>query len=194
MMPPLTPRQRRLGAVALFLALLALLAAAIALPLLALHRHYDEAIADTLDRTARFQRVATLRPGIEAAFARLDADPYRAHYLKNANPALASAELQDRVLQIAQASGIRITSTQVLPAREADGFRQVGLTLALTGAIGQIKQALVALESAQPLLVIESISIRSTLTRAYKPSPGAATPELQVNLTLVAQALVEAAP
>lgn len=192
-MMPITPRQRRAAAVLLLFAAVAALFAAVALPLLRLHRHYDTAIADTLDRTARFQRVAGLRPGIEAAFARLERDPFRPHYLKNSNPALASAELQDRVLQIAQTTGIRITSTQVLPPKDAEGFRQIGLTLALTGTIGQLKQALFAIESAEPLLVIESLSVRSPLTRAYKPAPGNA-PDLQVHLTLVGHALVEGAP
>lgn len=65
----LTPAQSRVLAIVLLLAVVALAALAVYVPWQRLHQHYDTAIEDQLDRTARYLRIAAQQKSVEANIA-----------------------------------------------------------------------------------------------------------------------------
>ena len=116
-------RQRALAAALLVGAILLLLIVVLG-PIVLLHRHYDEAIADTSDRLRRYQRVAAQAPGLRVALDAMQQRDGRRFFLKNTATNLAGAELQELVKAAieATAAGSRPARTPV-PVRTADFAR-----------------------------------------------------------------------
>lgn len=186
----LTPLQSRLLAALLALLALALLTAAVALPTLALHKRYDQFIDDYGDRLQRYRRVAALRPAIEEAIKGAEQRDSRKYYLKAGSPTLAAAELQGLVTRIVDINQGKIVSSQILPSKEeakAAGPLKVAISVQLGAAIIPLQMILHTLETAEPYLFIDQMTVRANQGRAYKPMPGV-QPEYVVQLTVHAYA------
>lgn len=187
----LTPTQSKYAALALLLALLGLLVAAVAWPVLRLHQHYDEHIEEYSDRLSRFRRVAALRPDIESTLAAVTRKDGHKFYLQATTATLAAAELQNQVTKIIESQQGRIISSQPLPAKEdAKGGKatRVAVSVQMAAAMVPLQLILHRIESAEPYLFIDQITIRSAQGRAYKPVPGV-QPEVSVQFTVSAWAL-----
>jgi general secretion pathway protein M len=186
----LTPIQGRLLAVLLALTALALLVAAVALPTLWLHKRYDSFIEDYGDRLQRYRRVAALRPAIEEAIKGTEKRDSRKYYLKGGSPTLAAAELQGLVTRIVDENQGKIISSQILPAKEdakATGPLKVAISMQMGAAIIPLQMILHTLETAEPYLFIDQLTVRANQGRGYKPLPGV-QPEYVVQLTVHAYA------
>jgi general secretion pathway protein M len=182
----LSPGQRRAAAVALLLASIVLVVAAVAWPVWRLHGHYDEVIGESTDRLVRYQRIAALRPAIEQSIAAVEQRGAKQHFWKGSTPALASAEIQGAVTKIIETHQGRIFSSQTVSGPEdakAAGPAKVSISIQLTAAIVPLQLILHAIESHQPYLFIDQLSIRANQGRGFKPAPGA-QPEFVVQLTV----------
>jgi hypothetical protein len=188
---PLKPRESRALAIALlFLAVLLGLALILA-PFLLLHRHYDRAIESALDRLERYRRVSAQAPEYQKALEALRAKNGRRFYLKNTAANLAGAELQDLVRAAVENNGGRITTIQIATPREDGRFRQIGVNLQLFATTPNLQKILYAIETQQPYLVVESLTVRPlNAFRGFKPAPGA-EPEVSVLLDVSGFALAE---
>lgn len=160
-MRDLTPKQSRVLAIALLVALLCLIVLAVAGPLLLLHRHYDQALENLSDRLTRYSRVVAMRPGIESQLKIAQAKLASRFYLKNSIPSLAAAEIQDIAKIVIEQHGGKLTSMQVLPHKDENGFRQVTLNVQLSGNFQSLHEIIYDLENTQPYLFLDNVSIRS---------------------------------
>jgi general secretion pathway protein M len=186
-----TLAQRR----ALALGLLALaVAAALALllaPVLLLHKHYDDAIASWTTRLATYRRVAAQAPALRSALDAMRTKDGRRFYLRNTAPNLAGAELQELVKTAIEQGGGRITTSQSPAPRDDGGFRQIVANVQFFATTPNLQRILHAVETKEPLLVIDNVTIRPTNAfRGFKPAPGQ-EPEVNVQLDVSAWALPE---
>ena len=188
----LTPARSRALALALAVAAAALVLAAVLVPVLLLHRHYDEAIATHTDRLERYRRVAAQAPEFRRGLDLMKDKDARRYYLRNSAPNLAGAELQEIVKSASESNGGRITTSQSPGPREDGGFRQIVTNVQFFVTVPNLQRALHALETREPVLVVETITIRPTNAfRGFKPAAGQ-EPEVNVQLDIAAWAMPDA--
>jgi general secretion pathway protein M len=189
----LTPNQSRSLAIGLLALAVILVLSAILVPVLLLHRHYDEAIAESTDRLMRFRRVAAQAPELGKALEAVRERNGRRFFLKNTAPNLASAELSELVKAAIEGNGGRITTSQNVQPKDDDRMKQVGANVQFFATTGNLQKVLAALETQQPYVIVANITVRPVNAfRGFKPPPGQ-DPELIVQLDAVAWAFPEAA-
>ena len=187
----LNPRQSRLLAVALLFAAVLLGLALLLAPFLILHRHYDANIAAAMDRLERYRRISAQAPGYQKALEALRAKNGRRFYLKNTAANLAGAELQDLVRAAVENNGGRITTIQIATPREDGRFRQIGVNLQLFASTPNLQKILYAIETQQPYLMVDNLTVRPlNAFRGFRPTTGA-EPEVSVLLDVTGFALAE---
>lgn len=183
-------RQRALAAALLVGAILLLLIVVLG-PIVLLHRHYDEAIADTSDRLRRYQRVAAQAPALRVALDAMQQRDGRRFFLKNTATNLAGAELQELVKAAIEGNGGRITTSQNTSPREDGRFREIGVNVQFFATTPELQKILLAIETHQPYLIVENLTTRPlNAFRGFKPAPGQ-EPELNIQLDVGAWAYPE---
>ena len=183
--------QQRATALAILVVLVVVALAVLLLPVLMLHRHYDEAIADTTHRIERMRRVAAQAPELRRALDEMKTRDGRRFFLKNTAPNLAGAELQELVKAAVENNGGRITTSQNTSARDDGRFKQIGVNVQFFATTPALQKILAALESQQPYAVVDNITVRPlNAFRGFKPAAGA-EPEVNVQLDVAAFAYPE---
>ena len=169
----LTIAQRRLLALLILLILLGLLASVTVLPLLTANRHYSETIETMTSRLERLRlAVATasaLQPQSEQLRTQQAADT---HYLRSDTAALAAAELQRIVTRTSAGKSAQILSTQILPENREEDFTRISLKVRMRGTLEGIIQVFYALESGEPYLFLDKVSLRARSNRYQKRGDG----------------------
>ncbi len=183
-----TPEKRRKAALAFLAGAVALLALVVALPIWFAHRHYDAALDDLDRRLSRYERLAAARPALERKLVAVRAMDSRRYFLKASAASLSSAEMQERVRQFVEAAGGRIVSVQVGQPRDEGRFRQVSVTLQLNASTPVLRKILLALESSEPYVFVDSLMVRAQVPPGYKPPPGM-EPEMFIQLDISAYAI-----
>ncbi|NOR71185.1 MAG: general secretion pathway protein GspM [Methylomarinum sp.] len=90
--------------------------------------------------------------------------------------ALASADLQQFIKSAISQAGGQLTSTQVLPSKNEDGFNRVTVKVRMSGDIEVLRNVLHEIESSVPVMIIDQIDIRpvrgkrNRKTRKIQPS------------------------
>lgn len=182
------PDKRRKAALAFLAAAAALAAVIVALPLWLAHRHYNEALDDMDRRLTRYERLAAARPTLESKLEAVRAMDSRKYFLKASAASLSSAEMQERVRQFVEAAGGRIVSVQLGQPRDDGRFRQVSVTLQLNANTQALRKILLALESSEPYVFVDSLMVRAQVPPGYKPPPGF-EPEMFIQLDISAYAI-----
>ncbi len=108
----LPAKRKRLLAVALLVVAVVLVLAVLLGPLVLLHKHYDDTIAELTDRIERYRRVAAQAPEYRKALDAMREKNGRRFFLKNTAANLAGAELQEQVRTAIESNGGRITTSQ----------------------------------------------------------------------------------
>lgn len=189
----LSPAQSRALALALLVAAVALVLGLVLAPVLLLHRHYDDAIELWTSRLGTYRRVAAQAPELRLALDAMRAKDGRRFFLRNTAPNLAGAELQELVKGAIESGGGRITTSQSPAPREDGAFRQVVASVQFFATVPNLQRILHAIETREPYLVVENITIRPTNAfRGFKPAIGQ-DPEVNVQLDVTAWAMPEAA-
>jgi general secretion pathway protein M len=158
----LTPRQSKAAALAILVMVALLAVALVSVPLWLLNRRYDTAVEDAANRLERYSRVVGMRDGLLKRGVEVRALELNRHFLKSATPALAAAELQEKVTSVLGESGVKLNSIQILPHKDDDLHRQVSVALQLSAPLSAVKGMLYGLESARPYLFIDNFSVRVT--------------------------------
>jgi hypothetical protein len=189
----LTPARARALAIGLALVTLAVVVAAVLVPALLLHRHYDEAIAASSDRLVRYKRVAAQAPELSKALDAVRERNGRRFFLRNTQPNLASAELSEMVKAAIEGNGGRITTSQNVQPKDEDAYKQIGTNVQFFATTTNLQRVLAALETQQPYVVIGNITVRPVNAfRGFKPAPGQ-DPEVIVQLDAIAWSFPEPA-
>jgi hypothetical protein len=187
----LTPAQSRALAVALAVAALVLALVVLLLPVVLLHKHYADAISSLTDRVERYRRVAAQAPEYRAALEAMREKNGRSFFLKNRAPNLAGAELQELVRAAIEGNGGRITTSQNPAPKDEGRFKHITVNVQFFATTPNLQKILHALETQQPYLLVENITLRPlNAFRGFKPGPGQ-EPELNVQLDVAAYAFAE---
>jgi hypothetical protein len=183
-------RQRAL-AVALFAVAVVLALSVLLLPVLLLHKHYDDAIAALTGRLETYRRVAAQAPEYAKALDTMREKTLRRFFLKNTAPNLAGAELQELVRAAIEGNGGRITTSQNQAPKDEGRFRQIGVNVQFFATTPNLQKVLYALETQQPYLVVENLTLRPlNAFRGFRPAPGQ-EPEINVQLDAAGFAYAE---
>jgi general secretion pathway protein M len=189
----LTPVQNRVLAIALLFVVIGFLAVLVYVPWQQAHLHYDSAIAERLDRTARYLRIAAQRKNVEANIALIAKRNASRFYLKASSPALAAAEVQQMAQSIVEANGLAVESTQFSSHKDDGARRKVTVSFRLSGPLPAVQKALYELETALPYLYVDNLVVRSNSGRNARPAPGV-EPQILVQFDLYAFARVAKPP
>jgi hypothetical protein len=188
---PLKPSRSRALALALLFVAVFLGLALLLAPFLLLHRHYNVAIDSAQGRLERYRSVSAQAPELQKALEALRAKQGRRFFLKNTAANLAGAELQDLLRAAVENNGGRITTVQIAAPRDDGRFRQIGVNLQLFATTPNLQKILYAIETQQPYLVIENLTVRPlNAFRGFRPAPGA-EPEVSVLLDVTGFAYAE---
>jgi general secretion pathway protein M len=119
----------------------------------------------------RLKVAADELPGLRTRAAELRvAAGARKVTLEGASDAIASANLQGRIAELATSVGATIGSTESLPAEALRGYRRIGLRYVLSGPYETLVRLLARLEAVTPPLVIDNLHIHGVLRRPGTPA------------------------
>jgi general secretion pathway protein M len=118
-------------------------------------------LAELEPRYARLVGLGESGPALDAALAERRAFLARHAYPVGQDVARAGSDAQQRARETFSKAGLDVSSTQVLPAKEVDGFDRIPLVLRLEGELSALQSALVVLPTPSPSLFVESFSVQT---------------------------------
>jgi hypothetical protein len=83
--------------------------------------------------------------------------------IDGASDAIAAANLQSRLEELAKSVGVTIGSTEGIGAENRGGYRRIGLRLAISGDYDGIIKLLAAIEAAAPPLILSNLQFHGVL-------------------------------
>lgn len=185
----LDPAKSRRLALALLVAAILLIVAAIAVPVVMRHRHYDVALQDNSDKLERFRRVASTRPEVARQLESMRGKESRKFFLRSGAAAFSAAEAQEAVRAIVETNGGRLITMQAPSSRDEGRYRQVTVNVQLTANIFALRKIIASIEGNTPFLFVDNMMIRSQVQANHKPGPGQ-EPDMFVTLDVTGYALV----
>jgi general secretion pathway protein M len=178
----------RLVALALLVAVPVLAYLLVAEPVIAAYRNAGEAIAQGQRLLQSYRERAEQRPQLAQLLAE---EEERAAdvtgYLAAVDDALAAVELQDRMKTVAEAAGGQLRSAQSLevePVDAVEGVRRAALKVRLAADIESLATILYELETGEPYLFVEALSIREPRRQRRGRDEPEAAPQLDVVVDL----------
>ncbi len=158
----------RLLALALLAGLLLAAYGLVVAPVVAAYRETGEAIQAAQDLLQRYRALAAERTQLTDRLAELEQRAAKTGgYLEGATDALAAVEIQDRVRRTIERAGGQLQSTQILPAAAVEAtapVRRAALRIQLAIRIKGLQTMLYELETGQPYLFIDELTIRQRRT------------------------------
>jgi type II secretory pathway component PulM len=133
-------------------------------PLMDLYAERQSVLENRRMLLPRLQVAAEELPGLRAKVSELRAAAgTRKLTLDGASDAVAAANLQSRIEELAASVGAMISSTESLPAEMRGGYRRIGLRYVLNGPYETLVKLLARLEAATPPLVVDNLHIHGVL-------------------------------
>ncbi len=127
------------------------------------------------------QAVAQAHQNLQKALAQVDGQ-----LLSGANPAVASADLQEILKNLAKTLGVQVTSTKVLPAQESGAYLEVPVEVQLTCTTDQLVTMLYRLEHHEKLLMVTELEVNAPRRRLRSPQA-----EANLRAHLVVEGLIK---
>lgn len=163
-------RQKQVAA-GLFLAAVLVVLSVTVLPVWLTNAGYDAEVTRLQSRLVSLQGSSeadeALRPELERLVA---AHSRSGHHLKSDTEAVAAAELQRIVANLASSNTVQLLSTQILPASEEEDFIRISLRVRARGTLEGISETLYDVESNPTFLFLDSVSIRAGARRRLQRS------------------------
>jgi general secretion pathway protein M len=154
----------RVAALSILCALIGLGYAGIIAPLIDAYRSGEATLANRELLIPKLEHLAMELPALRARLAALQAAGTGNEVaLDGATDALASANLQSRLEQLAAANGVTIASTEAIAAEDRGPYRRIGLRLAVNGKYEGIVKLLATIREATPPLVLGDLQIHGLL-------------------------------
>jgi len=133
-------------------------------PIFDLYSQREATLADRRMLAPRLSAAAAELPELRARLAELQAAATTRNItLEGASDAIAAANLQSRIEELAKSAGVTISSTEGLAAENRGGHRRIGLRLAISGDYDGIIKLLAAIETAAPPLVLSNLQFHGVL-------------------------------
>jgi general secretion pathway protein M len=145
-------------------------------PLLVAYRDGEARIEQAKELLQRYEALAQQRSLLADRLAeQQERAASAAGYLQGPSDALAAAQLQDRVKSVVQTAGGELRSTQILPAEPLEaglGVRRTTLRVHFVVTIEGLETTLYELETGQPYLIIDEVTVRQERVRRRRNEPG----------------------
>jgi Tfp pilus assembly protein PilO len=111
---------------------------------------------------------------------------YEEALLPGTTPALAAADLQTRLKQLADRAGLKIQSEKILAHVKRGAYLEVPVQIVAAGDIRNLTDFLVAAEASPVFIAVQEVSLRvvKRQARIVDTRPPAAADELQASMTL----------
>ncbi len=175
-------RRGQILALAMGLASLLLLWAALLAPLWGWYQQRADELAQQRALAARMQALAREIPALRSAVAAQGPDQGSATLLLEGNSdAIAGANLQSVLQDLATQSGTSLDSAALAPVQAQGPLRKIGMQVSLTASWPALINFLSAIETANPRMVVDGLS----LSNAGPPVAGGAPP-VQASFTVSA--------
>lgn len=187
---PASGRDRRVLAAALLALVVIIVLALIAVPVVLLHRHYDEHIARMTRQLQTQSAFNALGPKVAQALESLKTRDASRLFLKGNTAALASAELQDQVKTLVESSGGRFISSTGMAHKDDGQYRTVAATFQINLGNANLRRLLHALETQEPYLFVDNLTIRSLTPPGFRAPPGYSEPEVYAQMDVSAIARI----
>ncbi len=159
-------------------------------PLLSTYRSNQDAIELSWDRLHRYQALVAEKPQLVARLEALASeDTIATAFLEGTSDALVAVELQDIAADGIERAGGEIRSTQSLPIHDLDHgpalrkVSKVSASLHFSTDIDGLAEALLELETGEPLLFVDSLQISTRSAHQPQQEPDSA-PQLDVRMEL----------
>jgi type II secretion system (T2SS) protein M len=171
--------------------LLVLFLIGVVMPLADYWRQLDDEYTRLESTTRASEQLTARKDQIAAQVRNLHAELADAvDYLPEAEPAVAAAQVQGSLAELAERSNAVVRSTQTLPTTVADGFTSIGFQLSVSGSMFSVRDLLYAIESGRPRLVIDRLIITPSQAADTEGRPG----EVDMSLDLHGYMIGEVAP
>ncbi len=167
------PTGRRGEALALGIAaaLLALVWLAAVSPLLAWYGDRQETLAQTRLLASRMEAVAATAPALQRLTASGNGDP-AASLVAGGTEAVAGAALQQRLQELSERAGVRMSSAEVLASEPGGAYRRIRVHVAVTGAWSRLVGLVFDIDHAAPRMALSELQVglsRAVTTDPVKP-------------------------
>ncbi|MFZ1642933.1 MAG: type II secretion system protein GspM [Candidatus Contendobacter sp.] len=168
---PAPGRGHRLAALLLLLLASGALYLVVDQGLVGRYRYYQNSLEQHQGRLAQLDRMAATLEPVRQLIAKIQQDRgVTAQYLPQSVPALAAAELQQRLKAMVEAVGGTLQSIQALPPVEEAGAVKVTISAVMNGDAGGLQKVLFNLESQTPLLFVDNLEVTARATRPRLPN------------------------
>ncbi|MCL2872270.1 MAG: type II secretion system protein GspM [Betaproteobacteria bacterium] len=184
----MTPTQSRVIAALLLALVLIAVLAAIVVPTVMLHRHYDNAIAKERRTMEVSKRLLAQQPQVETALNAVKQRNGRRFFLKNTAANLAGAELEDQVRSAIEKSGGRIATSQNIAPKDDGDFQKIAVNVQFFASVPNLQKVIYTLETQTPYIVVDSLTLRPVnANRDFKPAAGQ-EPEVNAQIEVMSWA------
>ena len=163
------------GGQMLALALTAAVAAglwfAVAAPLLGWHTQRADSIAQRATVARRMAEVADTLPDLQRSGSVQAATAPAASLIGGETDAIAAADLQQRVQEMASRVGAALSSTEVLSTVQLGGYRRIGLRVSTNATWATLVQLLQSIGQTAPRMLVDDLQLRGQRLVAPLPDP-----------------------
>ena len=177
----LSKREKGLAALTLFIFLLVLGRFLLASPFLARREWVKSQLEiqpQLLEKNLRYVgQKAEMAANLEKARGEIKA--LEPSLLSADTPSVSASDLQQTIQAIATKEGIQVISTRVLNPEAMGAFTKIPVQIEVSGQIDQVANLIKGIESAEKLLMISELNIRSLFTPvAVRPPQQPAVPQV----------------
>lgn len=166
--PAVSRRSARQPLLLAFL-VVALLIAAIAVPVWLLHERYLRLGGEFVRKTVTYRRIAGTAPLIAEQIEMHKVRNPRKYFFRPGPPTRVAAEMQEATKKLIEDARAKVLSIQATPPRDEGKLRQIGLSVNFAGTIIAIETFLYQLENQEPFLFVDSLTIQG-VNRGYRPT------------------------
>jgi hypothetical protein len=137
---------------------------AIVSPLMAWYEARSATLADRQLLAERMKAIAATVPPLlrQAAMTRSAAPSGRDIALKALSDAVAAAQLQQHMQDLAQASGITFSSIETLPVEQQGGYRRISLRVTCSAPWSAFIGLLQTIEDSTPRMLIDGLDLNAS--------------------------------
>jgi general secretion pathway protein M len=131
-------------------------------PLITSFFDHRESILRSQEMLTRYRGLASTRSQIDYSLRKLHAaQATQDQLLTGGSTQLVGAKLQNSLKESVETSGGSLTSMQLLPVRDEEGFQRVSIAVTLTATIESLQKLIYAIEEQKPYLFIENLELQA---------------------------------
>ncbi len=140
-------------------------------PLLRSYVESDEEIEDLRRNVTRYRQLINEAPELRALEERIArARPLAPLVLKGDNHALAAAELQQQLQDLAKKNGVRVLSLRIRPPEAEGSLERVSVEARMQTETTGLRNLLFELETGKPYVFLQTLTVRSRPQRRRNTS------------------------